>query len=464
MERLRSGVAPSFDSGERPDLTLYRAIADADNPTQLSEGAEATYALGEMPQPTWKEGANSAWSFAYENLPKTDASGNPYTYWVTEVDDSAPGFIASGDDEPSAPVSETSSGQTNAEITNTATRFKLDKVNDFAGDNGQPESLDGVEFAVVSPDKKTVYAVWQRDESGNESSWVWRQGADVNEVWPGGIGSGNADTDSGTAVAGDGNAGSIIGVPVGEYRIVESGPSPAYHAVAEDVFVAIKQDGTVVVHDGNGTAITDEGTVTTHSAGVVTVSVVDDVFRGHVKIEKTIYDETSVKPGEAGEPLENAKFDLYRVSNGSNVMAAAGITTDANGEWTSANSDVAFTDDFIESLGDAGKYFTKSNNGSQDTGTGTLANGLPAGEYYFKEIDAGSEAQLAADRYFTISGPTAQNPQGDHEKTVVVTIENQKFAAAAQIAKFDSINGAPVKDAKFKLEYWEGVNTIPPEC
>lgn len=70
-------------------------------------------------------------------LPKVNSEGKPYTYWVTEVVGSTPGFYPvyeDGEDKPTT-TTDGSGNQTLAAFTNKATRFKLDKVNDYDTDS-----------------------------------------------------------------------------------------------------------------------------------------------------------------------------------------------------------------------------------------------------------------------------------------------------------------------------------------
>ena len=119
---LKTWVDVDGSKNNRPSvgLTLYR-----------ESDAVAKEQVMAAPVPIWSNADTNSWTYAYPNvLPKFDCSGNVYTYTVAEtpVPD---GYWASSRD---------ASG---LDVTNTQTKFKLDKV-DAAGGAG------------TTPDRKSV--------------------------------------------------------------------------------------------------------------------------------------------------------------------------------------------------------------------------------------------------------------------------------------------------------------------
>ena len=135
---------------------------------------------------------------------------------------------------------------------------------------------------------------------------------------------------------------------------------------------------------------------------------------------------------------------MYRVGEGDNndVLIATGITTtEPDGEWTSVGSDIQFKDGSMDKY----KYYE------------TLSDGLPPGSYYFKETGSlpGSVPKDVIKEFTITQDASELHPQGDHEQTAFLWIENNKFAASVLVPKYDSTDGSGIEGAEFKIEYWE---------
>ena len=278
-------------------------------------------------------------------------------------------------------------------ITNTPTKFTFDKTG--TDNDGNAEALNGVEFTVKSGDD--VVAVWKRDASGNVT----------------------VTSTSGCTASADGY---IVGLAAGDYSVSET-LVPENHLKVTDFTVRIAKTGEVSAPGAAGiTVSTQDGTK------VATVSVADSVVRGKVDLYK-YYLHGSAKAG-----LEMT-FDLYKKADGGDVKIASDITTDASGTWSSAKSDIA--------LAGLGKYYTK------------LSDGLPEGEYYFKETGASAYTYDAEDTYaFTV----AANSDGTAQPTTqTVNAENTEFNASASLSKTDATSGEGVNGAVFTLKYGDTV-------
>lgn len=405
-----ANFTPDFDSSVRPDLTLYRTVEGAEN----SQPQEVELAASHLEWTGVDE--DGSWTYTYKNLPKYDKDGKEYVYSVKEEPGSVAGFY---------PTYEQGDATT---ITNVATRFKLDKVDDVDGD----ETLGNIELAIMGTgdDATKVFAIWKTDANGNASSWVAPTGVEKTDVWgENGFGLGNANVNAdGFVPMEDNNAGCIIGIPAGNYLIVESGPAPDYHAVAGDVSLTIGADGAVSIEASNDATIDTE-----EDPSVITV--VDDVFRAHLKIYKVLASDEEV--GFSGTPVGPVEFELWQ-DNGTveaiddaDVKVVDSIQTDEQGNWCSWNSEDVFVKDTLPS------YYK------------SLKDGLPAGAYYLKEIAAPAGVAVNAVKYFTLSESTS-----DHDSAYLAWIENDKFAASVEVPKIDAQTGNLIQGAEFTLKYW----------
>ena len=368
---------------------------------------------GTAPQAEWAMGENGAWTFKFSSLPYADQAGNVYQYRVVEVSDGASGFFDSYADD--ASVDKATGDVTTATITNTATRFTMDKIGDKStGSDG--ERLNGVVFELVRDGK--TFASWQRDEQGVVSSTVWHDGR------------ASGSTDPGVAMTGD-NQGFLVGLPAGTYTVKET-KTPAGHVQAADFQILVSADGAVTLRSGGKYAQASAG-----PDGVVCVSVTDAVTRGKVVLHK-FYDHGSNKAAVA-----NMTFDLYKkgayddnAANGGGILIATGITTGDDGTWCSSEDEMMSYQNVNEAFGEFAKYYRHA------------SDGLPLGNYYFVETSTSSNTVDALGRVFSFQVEDNKTSQPN----VKVEAENDEFNASAQLKKTNSETGEPVSGAKFALK------------
>lgn len=182
---------------------------------------------------------------------------------------------------------------------------------------------------------------------------------------------------------------------------------------------------------GNDGSIEANG-ASADNSGLVTVEVVDKVFRAHVLIHKTVASEETGQ----GNPLKGVTFDLYRDNggNGKDVLLATGITTGDQGYWSSRYSDVAYIE------GTMPRYYVH------------LSDGLPIGSYYLKET-GGTPAGIAANAVFKfkVTDESLSTDETDHG--ITGDIVNGAFAASIQVPKYDAQTGARLANVPFELQY-----------
>lgn len=407
-------LAPAYDDSNVPSMTLYR---------QVSGGATETVS---GVTPTWAQNEKDEWIFTYSDLPKTDSANNQYTYWAEEVAGSgaAAGFYptyASG----SSQYNESDEKWTNREITNVATRFTLNKIDDKTN----PVDLNNIELSILSSDKSKVYAVWTRDNAGTVKSYVWKDGADVSSVWSdGALGQGDLTTTGATEMTGD-NAGYIVGLKQGNYVVSETGDVPEYHALASDVALTITAQGVVSTNPSNALSV-----VGANPGGTVTVTLVDPVFRAHIELTKTLGNT---------DALEGATFALYRQGGSSpnpetDTKIAENLVTGSDGKWSSR--DDGSNVQFLAGNGDGRTY---------------LSDGLLPGTYYFVETGFPDSAHEPDNQVISSAVTIAQIPsagQYGHGSTATISLDNVAFDADITVKKFDSSNNAGIENAQFTLE------------
>lgn len=450
-EDFDTDLAPEFDASKAPTMTLYRATKKADGSWNTAE--QVKMKDGKLAaQPKWTAGSDGAWTFTYENLPAADKNDNPYTYWAVETAGSGgtggfypvygTGASQSDATHGASGTTVTESGkQTNETITNTATRLSLAKVSDWHGADGasDPETLAGITLAVQSRDGNTTYATWTNGPDGNTySTATW-----VN-------GTSNTSDATGMVQRGD---NLIAGLKAGKYKIVETSTPPAGYAQAPDVLFTINADGTATYNgvELDGVTNPDKGEAdvkvdTKTGIHTITVTAEDPVLRGHLELTKYV-SEDGETTGQNANVLEGAKFDLYRVDmdgDGKDELIVSGLTTGEDGKISTAGNGAT-----INKLSSDGTDLTY---GGKYT---TLADGLPEGDYYFKETDA---------------GPTAVTPSGDDAKTETLTINqdnhyaytnapvskekgNESFTSKVELVKYDTTSQDGINGAEFNLKY-----------
>lgn len=439
-----TGLAENLTADDMPQMTLYRATVksvDAEgNPTSFGTAEQVKLKNGQaVPQPTWTEGQDGAWTFTYEDLPAANEDNVDYVYWAEEQLTTAEGYYplygsdnnqnAGGHDAAGTTVdtpasADTTGQQTNEQITNVATRFTLNKVSDFtpAGQD-EPEDLRDIELTVYGAGNasNTVYAVW-KDVDGTATSTVWPAGTT------------NSAT-GGTEMTGE-NAGFIVGLPAGTYTVKETGPVPEGYAKAPDVTVTIANNGRITAQSGVDVDITGS-----NPGGTIEINVEDPVLRGHLKLTKYVTDNGQVG-GANQAALAGAVFDLYQVNqNGDDLLVASGLKTNGSGVITTVNNSTAVSDDFKAAYPD-GKY-TK------------LSDGLPEGTYYFLETDATTGAVMP--EVDAAKSPTMVITQDTHYaftgKTVDAQMANEDFSATVTLQKFDTETGDGIDNVTFQLKF-----------
>ena len=395
------------------DLVELRVQRSVDGQTW----ADATKDGGKADEPVWKQ-VDGTWVYSYSGLPKTDQAGNVYRYRVIEVSDCSSGFYESYADD--AAVDGQTGNVTAATITNTSTRFTMDKVgDDTLGSKG--ETLSGATFELWRDGE--LYARWQRNDEGVVSSVVWPSGASPES------------SDPGHQMQGT-NQGFIVGLPAGTYTVKETSV-PAGHVKAADFEITIASDGAVACASDarSDVAVTVED-------NTATVTVTDAVVRGEVELHK-YYDHNGDQA-----PVAKMTFDLYKgtydehAENGGGVCIATGIVTDGGGTWRSHDDTQAIYKNTVEAFGEYAKYYQRA------------SDGLPEGSYYFIETGTSNNTVDAQGKYFAFEIDQAETSQ----PSVKLQAENDEFNAAVELEKVDSETGAAISGAQFTLTRDDGAD------
>ncbi|WP_407417374.1 SpaA isopeptide-forming pilin-related protein, partial [Paratractidigestivibacter faecalis] len=423
-----AGLVPPFSATPNVRLQLQSSV-DGKGWTAVKR------ADGQAVVPVWTQNGPFDWTFTYNGLPKTDQQGRTYQYRVREVGDASNGFVDSyGND---ASVDAGTGNVTTATITNTATRFSLEKLGDgTTGSDG--EKLAGVTLKVRGASSGRTYAVWTRDldDSGNlvTRSYVCPAGvAEAADALT------NLTPGNGFIEMTGENAGLVIGLHVGKYKVHES-RVPDGHLRAADATFVLGRDGSIAGLAG--------ATMEVRSNNVGYVTMVDPVLRGNVELYKYyMHDGAEVV-------LPGMTFDLYKgdVSQPeSAVLLATGITTGSaktDGAvrtylWTSGplgagNDKIAIKHD-TNGNSVLGKYFQ------------TLYDGLPEGSYFLKETGESHLVESSQKSFsFTISAAAGATTQPLYKW---LKADNVEFNATATLKKVDSETGKPVNGATFELLY-----------
>ena len=422
-----TGLANSITADDLPTMVLYRQIkGGTPEQVKMKNGTDPA-------QPVWSDAdSDGVWTFVYSDLPAADKNDKPYTYWAVEQAGTSEGYYPTYGTSGADGTTTDGDQQTGTTITNVATRFTLDKVSDWdtdsTTDGTQGEQLRGIELTVTGADDK-IYGVWNRDNDGVVTSTVWPDGTDDA-------------TQGGTVMTGN-NAGYLVGLPAETYTISETSTPPAGYAKAKDVHITIAANGEVSSTDGT---VTVDGT---NPGGTITVKVVDPVLRGHLQLTKYV-SEDGTSTGQGMDTLQGAKFDLYRVdiagdADADDELIAEGLVTNSSG--------------VITTVGNSALISKKSSDGTFDLTYGgkyiTLADGLPEGDYYFKETDAGSTA-VTPDEGGARS-ETLTIAQKDHYASTQIALSTQKanreFAATVELIKYDTSSLAGINGVEFNLKY-----------
>lgn len=461
-----TGFASQLDTDDMPKLTLNRKAGanGAEEPVKYITSEDGKVTSTDA-QPEWTKNKDGSFTFTYVDLPAANKNDVPYTYWAVEQGGASDGYYplygTNNAAAPSGASGTTTSGdvQTNETITNTATRFTLDKVSDdtnpaMAGE--QQVSVNDVELT-LSKESKT-FAVWRRDASGTVTSFVWPAGTEpAKEGEQLATDNDSLEATNGFAMTGT-NAGYIISLPAGTYTLTET-KTPDGFAKAQAVTIVIATNGTVTA-SGDGVAATDRatdaaGTVVKDAAGtpVVKISVEDQILRGHLQLTKYLSDEED--GGESGSSYSDATFDLYSVD------------LDEDGKSELIASDLKLVTGVLTTVGNSAKINTVSSSSDPakqvDLTHGgryvTLADGLPEGEYFFRETGVGPDAvkpgtsgtEVETDsEHLTI---TQDNHFAFTSKAVATKKGNEAFSATVTLPKYDCTSTEGIENAEFELHY-----------
>lgn len=278
-------------------------------------------------------------------------------------------------------------------ITDQQTKFYLDKVSNETESGGGQSEGQGADAERIAGAELEI-----RDMDGNP--------LDPAVSW----------TSDGLA------AGTITGLQAGKYQIAET-KTPYGYCTAGTVEFWLKEDNSLEILSGPAKA-------TVEADGCQTVTVTDEVIRGHVQLIK----ERQETDGQTQEPLEGAVFDLYRQTGNVPDMQAdtliyGGLKTDAAGIWsTEGNADV------------------RTDSGRE------LSVGLKAGVYYFAETDTKDDTWLDPQNCIY----SFEIAEKDHCKTVQVNAVNNAYVSHVSLRKADSIDNTPLEGVEFTLFYDNG--------
>ncbi len=430
---LSNGRSSAFEDDDSPQdsgLTLeLQRTADA-TPSESSTWSTVTKTVkGEQVavQPTWTQGDEAAiegtdysdvWTFTYTDLPACDQDGNAYTYRVVEVDGSQPGYYAIYENgNVTDKISETQ--QKNQDIINAPARFTFDKLEADDGKSATDETaqLNEVELEIFDEQYELV-ATWQRDYRGNTS-----------------ITYGNNSSQRTYAID------YIAGLPSGTYKVHEVFPAPYGHLTVPDFDITISADGTVALaDDAQGVTVKEEEGA--HGTTVFEFDLADPLLRGTFSIEKYyLHNDTEC-------PVEGMTFDLYSDPNprdGDNgTLIATGLTTDAQGMWTSVGNTACVYDreGVSEEFGSLAKYYV------------TADDGLPEGDYRLVETGTSAYTLNAVGATFDFkiygeSDPTIQ------PEPVVVNVSNDEFSGEISLSKTDAADESVFVDGAGFTLYWQ---------
>ena len=444
-------LADDLTKDDMPKLTLWRK---AGNVTETVK-----YVATNDGQPTWGSDGNGTFTFLYQGMPEANSDNVSYTYWAEETDGASDGYYplygtgdsTSGTSHGADATTENNYGlQTNETITNTATRFTLDKVSDDwypATEGNQQVPVNDVELT-LSKDSKT-FAVWRRDASDTVTSFVWPAGTEpAKEGEQLATDNDSLEATNGFAMTGT-NAGYIISLPAGTYTVTET-KTPEGFAQARPVTITIAANGAVTASgDGLDSVDTVSGVADAAGTAVVKVTVEDQILRGHLQLTKHL----SADGNASGSLYSDATFDLYSVD----------LDKDENPELIAEG--LKPQNGVLTTVGNSTKIkATSSNpNNSVDLTHGgryiTLADGLPEGEYFFRETSVGPDAvkpgttgtEVKADsEHLTI---TQKNHYAFTNAPVATAKGNEVFNASVTLPKYDTTSTEGIENAEFELHY-----------
>ena len=463
-EDYGTGLADKLTVNDMPKLTLWRKAGDNGQAVQVTYIETTTNSDGTVivdknadGQPKWTKNGDD-FTFTYTGLPAANGDDVPYTYWATETAGDAPGYYplyGEGEELTSTP-------DESSVITNTATRFTLDKVSDDwypATEGNQQVPVNDVELT-LSKDSKT-FAVWRRDASGTVTSFVWPAGTEpAKEGEQLATDNDSLEATNGFAMTGT-NAGYIISLPAGTYTVTET-KTPKGFAQARPVTITIAANGAVTASgDGLDSVDTVSGVADAAGTAMVKVTVEDQILRGHLQLTKYL----SADGNASGSLYSDATFDLYSVD----------LDGDVKPELIA--SDLKPVNGVLTTVGNSAKINTTSSSSDPEeqvdlTHGGryiTLADGLPEGKYFFHETGVGPDAvkpgtsgtKVETDSdHLTI---TQDNHFAFTSKAVATKKGNEAFSATVTLPKYDCTSTEGIEDASFELRYRPEGSTADPE-
>ena len=408
-------LIPNFDT-QKPTMELQKS-------TDGVTWTKANKADGSQPTITWEKVSDTVWKYSYTGLPQTDNDGVTLKYRAVEKMDAKNGYVDSYDGK--GYYDSDNKIYVNDGITNTATRFTFKKLGD-ATTGSDSEELNGVTLKVRDSSNTKTYAVWMQDD-GVMKSYVNYDGVTEAATAEPDLSKFTEIKDSDDQV----NAGWILALPAGTYKVTES-RVPDGHVRTADFNLTISIDGVV---SANGT-----------SGKEVSIKVVDPVLRGDVELYKFY------KHSNDNVEMPGMTFDLYKgTADGENVKIAENVVLqefqkDSSGKRYGWITGATATDAMVLT-------YLKGDDGTSLLGKyyETTKDGLPEGNYFFKETGASPYTVEADTTYaFTISknSDTSKQPAN-----VYCSAENTEFNATASLAKVNSETGEALSDVKFKLEY-----------
>ena len=213
-------------------------------------------------------------------------------------------------------------------------------------------------------------------------------------------------------------AGKLIASTAGDERVytLEETGVPQHYLAAPPLELKMDAEGALYQRAPGATAWS--------RVEANALTVLNSPVRGHVTLTKTVADD-------GVGTVAGVEFSLYKAgADGTDLLVAAGLATDADGAWTSEG---------------------KGSTANPDTGQ-MLDQGLAVGSYYFVETAATPDTVLDSDarHEFEIA-------DGNHYATTNAAVacgaENKAFSASLKLDKLDGTSGEALAGAEFELSY-----------
>lgn len=228
LDTTELSVTKTWDDNEqttmRPEeiqLTLYRYTED------VADAEPVDYSDTAVLKP-------DDWKVTYEKLPKYNADGELYYYYVTEEQQT--GY------KPPKYLDENNDGTYSETITNMATELSLDKISTIPDGEGQPVKLNNVTLGFEMTDGDVTWKLtWSRDASGIEAYTLMKG----ETAWS--SGRGKASNKRVT----------VTGLPEGIWEL-KSESTPNGYTMPESAAFTMGNDGTISGTSGSITASDDK--------------------------------------------------------------------------------------------------------------------------------------------------------------------------------------------------------------